>query len=172
MTANELKLFEAGEKITADETNDNNRYLLGVAQDTSGELQNYVDTQLESFQTSLNTQISSINTQISAVNALANSKISATQSLSGGSGYCRLSNGLLLQWGWVSGMGNGTVKTVTLPTAYTTGYVVVGAGTYEQTRGDKGSTWRAYDTGNLSWFHIQSHFEQWSANVMWLTIGA
>lgn len=99
------------------------------------------------------------------------SKLSSTQRLSGGSGYCRLSNGLLIQWGWVDGMGNGTTRKVTLPTAYTTGYIVVGSSGYEQTRGDKGSTWRAYDTTNLTWFTLQSHFEQWSASIMWLAIG-
>lgn len=67
--ADELKIFQAGEKITADETNDNNRYLLGVAQDTSGELQNYIKSQLNQFKADINTQISSINTQISAANA-------------------------------------------------------------------------------------------------------
>ena len=166
MTANELKLFEAGEKITADETNDNNRYLLGVAQDTSGELQNYVDTQLESFQTSLNTQISSINTQISNVSNVANSKISATESKSS-NGYCKLSNGIIIQWGNVSGMGKGTSKTVTLPTAFTTGnYSVAGSDDYDQTAGDKGSTWRTYNYSTSS-FKIQSRFEQSSGHIIW-----
>lgn len=101
--ADELKIFQAGDKITAEETNDNNRYLLSAAQDTSGELQQYIETQLNQFQNTLNAQISSINTQISAANAninnLNNSKLSAE--IRGGS--IRFSNGLLIQWGWFNG---------------------------------------------------------------------
>ena len=123
----ELKIFQAGDKITADETNDNNRYLLGVAQDTSGELQTYIDSQLNSFQNTLNTQISSINTQLAAVNSsitsLSNTKLSATQSKSG-NGYCKFSNGIIIQWG--QNTVNTADTTITLPTSFTsTSYKVV-----------------------------------------------
>jgi hypothetical protein len=169
--ADELKIFQAGDKITAEETNDNNRYLLSAAQDTSGELQQYIETQLNQFQNTLNAQISSINAQISAANAninnLNNSKLSAE--LYGNS--IRFSNGLIIQWGFIGGMGNGTVATITLPRPFPNGvYAVAGAASYEQTRGDKGSTWRAYDF-NTTWFHLQSHFEQWAGAIWWIAIG-
>ena len=165
----ELKIFQAGDKITADETNDNNRYLLGVAQDTSGELQNYIDTQLNQFQNNLNTQISSINTQIAEVTALANTKISATKSNSG-SGYCKLSNGFIIQWLTVDGMGNGTVKNVTWATPFSGWYQVTGSATYEQTAGDKGSSWSVRSMWNTG-ATIRSEFAQSVASIRLVAVG-
>lgn len=156
--ADELKIFQAGDKITADETNDNNRYLLGVAQDTSGELQNYIDTQLNQFQNNLNTQISSINTQIAEVTALANTKISATKS-NASNGFCKLSNGLIIQWHASWGWGNGTVQWVTWATPFSGWYQVVGSTNYEQTAGDKGSSWAVRQMNNAG-AEIRSEFGQ------------
>ena len=82
-------------------------------------------------------------------------------------GYCKLSNGLIIQWGNVSGMGNGTSKTATLPTAFTANnYSVAGSADYYQGAGDKGSTWRTYDYSTTS-FKIQSKFEQSSGHIIW-----
>lgn len=100
-------------------------------------------------------------------NISGSSKLSATS----GNDWVKLSNGLIIQWGYVSGMGNGSTRKITLPTPFVKGYIVVGSSTYQQTRGDKGSTWRAYDTNNLSWFTLGSSFEQWSAEISWLAIG-
>lgn len=164
----ELKIFQAGDKITADETNDNNRYLLGVAQDTSGELQNYIDTQLNQFQNNLNTQISSINTQIAETNAnvtsLANSKLSATQS-KGGNGYVKFSNGIIIQWGHLS-VGY-TNPWVTFPTAFTTTNYFAYA-TFENITGHLQNSWGfpSYKSTTGCNFTIES-----GNYIGWLAVG-
>lgn len=122
-----------------------------------------------SYKTNSSSNISSI-TNISNT-ALLNEKISATTS-KGANGYCKLSNGIIIQWGKVTSMGNNTDKQVTLPTAFSnSNYCVAGSTDYRQYSGDKASSWRAYDY-NTSYFKIQSEFEQSSDNtIRWIAIG-
>ena len=88
------------------------------------------------------------------------------------SGYCKFPDGLIIQWGRVTGMGDGTEKTVTLPTPFTTtNYSISGSTSYHQTSGDKGSSWRVYTLSTTS-FKIQSAFEQSGNNIIyWSAIG-
>jgi len=91
---------------------------------------------------------------------------------SGSSGYMKFSSGLIIQWGRVGGMGNGNTVTVTLPTSFaTTNYSVVGSTTYQQSAGDKRSTWST-DSYNVNNFMMVSHFEQYGGNtIFWTAIG-
>lgn len=99
-------------------------------------------------------------------NISGSSKLSSTQSKSA-NGYVKFSNGIIIQWGNVSGMGNGTEKTVTLPTAFTSSnFSVGGSADYYQGAGDKGSTWRTHSYSTTS-FKIQSKFEQNGGHIIW-----
>jgi hypothetical protein len=122
------------------------------------------DTYLSNFSDEIYTRLDEISDEITAV---ADSKISATK----GNNWVKLSNGLIMQWGYDGNMGHRTVKQITFPKPYSSWYIVAGASSYEQTRGDKGASWRAFDTGNKSWFSLGSDFEQWNATVFWLAIG-
>lgn len=98
--------------------------------------------------------------------------IESVQRNKASTGYCKFPDGLIIQWGRVSPLGNESEKTVTLPTAFaSSNYTVSGSTNYAQTSGDKRSTWRVY-TFNTSSFKIESNFEQSSSNtVYWTAIG-
>lgn len=97
-------------------------------------------------------------------------KLTTSQSF-GSNGYCKFSNGLIIQWGRETGMGS-TTKTITLPTPFTTdNYNISGSTNYHQTAGDKRSSWRVYNLSTTS-FVIRSEFEESSSNtIYWLAIG-
>lgn len=101
-------------------------------------------------------------------NISGSSKLSATS----GNGWVKLSNGLIIQWGRVYDMGNGTSRTVTLPTPFTnSGYSVGGSGNYYQGRGDKRSSWGT-DNYNNTWFTVFSRFEEDGGHIItWIAIG-
>lgn len=98
-------------------------------------------------------------------------KITTSQSF-GSNGYCKLSNGLIIQWGRNGGMGNNTEITVTLPTAFTTlNYSISGCASYAQSGGDKRSSWYAYPNSTSN-FKLGSRFEQYGGNtIYWTAIG-
>lgn len=98
-------------------------------------------------------------------------KITISQSF-GSNGYCKFSNGLIIQWGGVTGMGNRTEKTITLPTPFTTtNYSISGATNAAQYAGDKGCSWFA-SSQNTSNFKIESRFENQSGKtIWWIAIG-
>lgn len=66
---------------------------------------NYVGSPIESI----------INTKLDEVSNIANSKLSAT---TGGNGYIRFSNGLIIQWGYIGISGDPQTVTTSLPTAF------------------------------------------------------
>lgn len=173
--ADELIVFSEGEKITAEDTNDNNRYLAKLNSQSAEELQAYLDTEMDKINEDLNntitSQVSGLQTQINSVKTTANGKISATQS-KGSNGYCKLSNGIIIQWGRQGSMGNGTSKTITFPTAFSSAnYSISGATSYVQGAGDKRSSW--YVNGfSSSKFVLNSRFEQSSSNtIYWCAVG-
>ena len=174
--ADDIKQFNPGDKLTADDTNANNLLLKQWALDNSAS-EAYINTKMAQLSSELGAQITSINTQISSINSqisgLNNSKISATQSSKTASkGYVKFSNGMIIQWGREGSMGNGTSKSVNLPTNFsTTNYTVGGSSNYVQSAGDKRSSW--YVTGlNKGSFTLNSRFEQSSNNtIYWVAIG-
>lgn len=116
----ELKLFTVGEKITANDTNDNNRYLENLASDTAGTLQAYIDSELSTISNTLTNSITSLSNSVV--------KLSGTQTITGKktfsvaaygtassainsilttldraglgtqNGFVKLGNGLIIQW--------------------------------------------------------------------------
>lgn len=83
------------------------------------------------------------------------------------SGYCKFPDGLIIQWGSVSGMGDHTQKTVTLPTPFsTTNYGVSGATNAVQYAGDKQWCWFV-SSQNTANFVIESKFENRANQVIW-----
>lgn len=111
-----------------------------------------------SYTTNSSGNISTI-TNLSTGGSIADlngSKLSATK----GSNWHILSDGLIIQWVSSSGFGNGTVKTLTWPKAFSnTNYTVAGSANYQQSAGDKGSSWAVTGatTTNVT---IRSEFEQ------------
>lgn len=86
-------------------------------------------------------------------------KLSAITSKSA-NGYCKFSNGFIVQWKTQSGFGNGTVKTITWATPFSsTNYLVAGSANYEQSAGDKGSSW-AVQSRTATTVTVRSEFEQ------------
>ena len=100
---------------------------------------------------------------------LNGSKLSATKSDTA-SGYCKLSNGFIMQWKTVDDMGNGTVKTITWTTPFSSWYQIAGSATYEQTAGDKGSSWSVRSMSNTGAV-IRSEFSQSTASIKLIAIG-
>ena len=174
--AEDIKQFNPGDKLTADDTNANNLLLKQWALDNSAS-EAYINTKMAQLASELGAQITSINTQISSLNSqissINNSKISATQSSKTASkGYVKFSNGMIIQWGREGGMGKDTSKSVYLPTnVSTTNYTVSGSSNYAQSAGDKRSSW--FVTGlNKGSFTLNSRFEQSSNNtIYWTAVG-
>ena len=120
--AEDIIQFSPGEKVTAEETNENNLLLKEWALDNSAS-EAYIDGKIATLTNNLNGQISSINTQISSINSQISTKLSATTSKNA-SGYIKFSNGVIIQWGNFS---NGTN---TFPTAFTAYAKVAVSGEY------------------------------------------
>lgn len=98
-------------------------------------------------------------------------KVTTFQSF-GSNGYCKFSNGLIIQWGRNGGMSKGTQVTVTFPTAFTTtNYSISGCATYSQGAGDKRSSWYGYPNSTSN-FILGSRFEEYGNNtIYWIAIG-
>lgn len=88
-------------------------------------------------------------------NISGSSKLSATS----GRDWVKLSNGLIIQWKSQNGFGKGTQKTITWSTPFSGHYIVAGSANYQQTAGDKGSTWAILSWNNTS-VTVRSAFEQ------------
>ena len=109
-----LKTFNEGEYIYASETNSNNQYLLSKLSDNAAQVQTYVEGEISSIQSNVASVQATLQANIDAANTNANSKLTAELSKSG-NGYCKLSNGLIIQWGSTGVTKN---KTITLPTPF------------------------------------------------------
>ena len=142
--ADDIIQFSPGEKVTAEETNENNLLLKEWALDNSAS-EAYIDGKIATLTSNLNGQISSINTQISnkaniasptftgtvrvpnsatvgtAVSTAAISKTATTNT----SGYVKFGNGIIIQW--LKFTQSSTAVTHTWKIAFTSGtsYVTV-----------------------------------------------
>ena len=136
-----LWVFNVGDKVTAEETNDNNETLQSWINDHSS-TEAYIDAKMAELSTSLDASISSINTQISTLNSGLASKLSAAYTNTSGLGCIKLSNKWCIQWGAVEYTGTGTVSLNFKQNFANTSYVPVGAWDATQVAGDKRMTWR------------------------------
>lgn len=131
----DITLFNAGDKVTAEETNKNNQLLKGWALDDKA-TQSWVTSQLSSLSSTLTSQINSVSN--GAVKTTGNQSIAGNKTFSGtvkipnsaaagtavstaaiskgGNGYVKFGNGIIIQWG------TGTMKnantTITFPIAF------------------------------------------------------
>lgn len=145
MTISTLKTFIEGEAIKASDTNDNNQYLLSQTQSGYNTLNSRITTLQGNLETSITTlsgqcvkltgaQTVSGNKTFSGTNtftgttkvpasATAGTAVSTVAISKGANGYIKFGNGIILQWGVVSGPAG--AKTVTFPTAFTSSNVRV-----------------------------------------------
>ncbi len=121
------------------------------------------------------TPADSTNSTVVATTAFVKSVLSASGSglaeiLKAENGYCKFSNGLIIQWGRVTGLGNeNTGKFVTLPTAFTsTNYRVAITGRYSSRTIN---TSQALDTGTDYTTTAFKFFSSYCSAIDWLAIG-
>ena len=172
--AEALKTFREGEDILASETNENNQFLLSKITDNAAQVQAYVEgevatikSNVSSVQATLQNNIDSIAAQmlVGVITQDTGGSIKLTDSAT--------KKSVIIQYGSVTGMGNGTSKVVDLPVAFTSGvtYAVATSATYKQTAGDKGSSHYTTDHTATS-FTIGSRFEQSGGHtIWWIAIG-
>jgi hypothetical protein len=139
--ADDIIQFAPGGKVTAEETNENNLLLKEWALDNS-QSEAYIDGKIATLTTNLNSQISSLNSQIATKAPLSNPTLTgtvkvpnnaavgtaiATAAISkSASGYLKLGNGIIIQWGRQNSDGHSYNKKYSLPTAFSsTNYKVV-----------------------------------------------
>lgn len=157
---NVLKEFEPGETVRANDTNANNHYLENRIKNAILSL----TSKIEGNASSLNSQIETLKESLEeSIKTVSDSKIEAT--INGNS--IKFSNGILINWGAVTGMGNGTNKNLTWSTPFVGDYVTGGSATYQQWAGDKGSSW-AITNQQLSYISIRSGFEQSGGHTIWV----
>lgn len=113
-----LITFSEGQDILASEANQNNQFLLSKLSDNAMQLTTYVEQEITSMQSNIASVQSALQQNIDAANANANTKLTANLS-QGGNGYCKFSNGLIVQWGGTNGAFSG-YRTIVLPTPFTT----------------------------------------------------
>lgn len=129
--ADDIIQFAPGGKVTAEETNENNLLLKEWALDNS-QSEAYIDGKIATLTSNLNSQISSLNSQIATKAPLSSPTLTGTvkvpNSATAGtaiataaisksaSGYIKMGNGIIIQWG------TGTMKnantTITFPTPF------------------------------------------------------
>lgn len=143
MADRDIIQFNEGDKLTIEETNQNNLLLKEWALDNSAS-EAYIDSKMAELSTSLDASISSINTQISALNGQINNKISGTaDTATAGKGYEYLSNGVLIQWGFVDVKAGEHDYSLSFQRSFgTEHYCVGGSWNAYQNAGDKSITWR------------------------------
>lgn len=155
--ADDIIQFAPGGKVTAEETNENNLLLKEWALDNS-QSQAYIDSKIATLTTNLNSQISSLNSQITTKapttnptltgtvkvpnNAAVGTAIATAAISKSASGYLKMGNGIIIQWGKMYVTGSYDFRTITFPTAYTTANVCV-------------MTQQNYNTINSEWSNGQ-----------------
>lgn len=140
----DITLFNAGDKVTAEETNKNNQLLKGWALDDKA-TQSWVTSQLSSLSSTLTSQINSVSN--GAVKTTGNQSIAGNKTFSGtvkipnsaaagtavstaaisksASGYVKLGNGIIIQWMNVGKAASDGIVTKTWATAFSnTNYVI------------------------------------------------
>ena len=104
---------------------------------------------------------------------LNGSKLSATQSKAA-KGYCKFSNGIILQWGTQHVYGGENTYTINFATAFSsTNYSPAGTWTAHQNAGDKSIVWRVTNksTGSMSIESQLNSFNSQEADIYWQVIG-
>lgn len=191
MTKGNLEPIGYGSLASSELLNDNFTYLDDAVKSAVAQIHandSNFESQLATLNTNLSNRIGDLEDETgSAISDLQeqtdaivnNNPVSANQSFSDTKNYIKFNNPadsskqVIIQWGFVTGMGQGTEKTVSLKTDFTSGssYVVSGSSSYYQSSGDKGSSWRVHTLSSAS-FKIQSRFEQSSNNtIYWVAIG-
>lgn len=170
-----LWVFNVGDKVTAEETNDNNETLQSWINDHSS-TEAYIDAKMAELSTSLDASISSINTQISSLNnqisGLNNSALKISEK-SWDDHYIIFTNGYKIQWGTAKISGYNNTK-VQLKKAFAgKDYNVVYSWGGTQVAGDK--KMNSYLTEKKqSYFTIHSELEgsnNKSTTIFWLATG-
>ena len=172
--AEALKTFREGEDILASETNDNNQFLLSKLSDNAAQVQQYVEGEVATIKSNVSSVQATLQNNI---DELAN-KVLIGVMTQGDIGSVKLTDSatkqsVIVQYGSVTGMGNGTSRVVNLPVSYSSGtsYAVATSASYRQTAGDKGSSHstREHKAGS---FIIESRFEQSGGHtIWWIAIG-
>lgn len=172
--AEALKTFREGEDILASETNENNQFLLSKLSDNAAQVQNYVEGEVATIKSNVSSVQATLQNNIDELAA----KIVTGVLNQGSVGSVKLTDSktnksVIIQYGSVSGMGNGTTKVVELPISYSSGatYAVVLASSYIQNFGDKRSSCYT-KSHNAKNFTIGSRFEESGTyTIWWIAIG-
>ena len=160
-----LKTFEEGDTIYASETNANNQALLSLLTDNAVQVQKYVEGEVASIKSNVASVQQTLQNNISEIGEIANSKISA-EIAKGVSGFCKFSNGLIVQWGRTTSAFSG-YRTINLPTPFTTSnYAPLAC---PLAGGDYDANWDVRNITNKS-FVIGQH-SSGSKNLTWIAIG-
>lgn len=183
-----LKNIEYGSIASSQLLNDNFQYLdekIGTYDtrlDTiNGNLTSQITSQVSTLRNNLNSEVASITEKQTELEESVNTSLAKTLVAvltQDNIGTLKLTDpvsnkSIIIQYGNVTGMGNGTTKTVTLPIAYSsdTSYSVVTSATYKQTAGDKGSA-HYTNSHKTNSFVIGSCFEQSGGHtIWWIAIG-
>lgn len=158
---NYLQKVEEGEKIKASVTNSNNNYLDNKIDTNTKNLTDVINGIKTSLQSQIDTNNTNLTNSINSVKSLVDSSVV----VKGNS--LKFSNGVLINWGSVGGMGNNTWNNVNWSTPFVGWYCVAGAATYQQWAGDKGSSW-AVTNQQTTYVQLRSGFEQSGNHTIWL----
>lgn len=142
----ELHIFGVGDKVTAQETNDNNKTLESWIRDRS-DITAYINSKVEEINNQYSGQISSINMQLSEINSqvsgLNKNALKNSYTKNGGTGCLRMDNGTAIEWGAISVAGGEHTYNFNFQKGFSgDSYVVAGSWTPYQNAGDKSITWR------------------------------
>lgn len=97
--ADYLKNFKEGEDIKASETNSNNQFLLDKISDNNSAITQYLEGELGKINSTISSGDATLQNNINNLSNTVDRKLEASM-IQGGNGYCRLSNGLIIQWGY------------------------------------------------------------------------
>lgn len=184
-----LTNIEYGSVASSKVLNDNFNYLEDKIEDYSkniatnnASLTALINSQTKTIANNLNNEVATLNGAQESlqgnIDTLAGKLMTSIVTQTDNGGSFKLSDpvtgkAIIIQYGSASGFGNGTSKTITLSTPYTSGtsYAVATSATYGQTAGDKGSSHSTH-THTKDSFVIRSEFEQSSGHtVWWIAIG-
>lgn len=162
---NYLQKVEEGEKIKASVTNSNNNYLDNKIDTNTKNLTDVINGIKTSLQSQIDTNNTNLTNSMKSLKDSVNSSINNSVVVNGNS--LKFSNGVLINWGSVGGMGNNTWNNVNWSTPFVGWYCVAGAATYQQWAGDKGSSW-AVTNQQTTYVQLRSGFEQSGNHTIWL----
>ena len=173
-----LHVFNVGDKVTAEETNDNFETLESWI-NNHDYVNTYIDGKITELSNTYSSQIEGINSQISSVNSQLTSLNSSALKVSQvdlSKGYILLANGYKMQWGTTTISGYNDKKVTFKKSFATEDYVVVYSWDATQIAGDK--KMNSYlKKRDKSYFTIHCELEGTNssnnnpANVYWFAAG-